>query len=277
MKDSQTELLDQAALAEQPSRWAAFAAAVQFLTRIPLPAGSHASPAALRRCPVYFPLVGALIGVVTTVVVGATSLVWPVWLAVLIALAVEARLTGALHEDAVADFCDAFGGGWTRDDVLTILKDSRIGTYGALGLGLAVTLRAGATFEIVHRAGQENWLVWSSALVASCAVGRWVVVLVMVCAAPVARRESLSRDVGSQLTRGDLLVATLWTIPVVAFFAIHFPFQAAFAATLLVPTVWWFLRLVQRRIGGITGDCLGSIAYVSQVLVLLAAAARWPL
>ena len=261
---------------DEPGRWAAFVAAVQFLTRAPVSARGSLSAAALARCPIYFPLVGALIGVFTASVLGITCLVWSVWLAAIVTIAAEVRLTGALHEDALADFCDAFGGGWTRDDILTILKDSRIGVYGAIGLGLAVSLRAGAMIEIVQRYGMENWMVWASALLASSTVGRWVIVLVMVSVPPVPRRDSLSRDVGSQLNRWHLLSATLWMLPAAACLAVQLPQQAVLAAALLVPTVYGFMRLVVRRLGGITGDCLGCIGCVSQLIVLLAAAARLP-
>ncbi len=268
-------LPDQPAPAERSGTWAAFATAVQFLTRVPLPTQGPVSASALSRCPIYFPIVGGLIGVVTSVVLGMACWFWPVWFAVIAALAVEARLTGAFHEDAVADFCDAFGGGWTRDDVLRILKDSRIGSFGALGLGLAVAMRAGAMIEIIQHCGRHNWLVWSSALVASSAIGRLVIVVVMVCVPPVPSRESLSRDIGRQLNLRDLLTATVLVLPLVLPFIIQLPLQAALCVAVLVPVVFWFIRLVRRRLGGITGDCLGCICYSSMVVVLLATAARW--
>src|SRR5262249_57362946 len=116
----------------------AFLGAVGFLTRVPVPAGACVAPD-----PVFFPLVGGLIGLVTGAVIWAASHLWPMPLAVLIGLAAEAVLTGAFHEDAVADCCDGFGGGWSREDVLRIMKDSRIGSFGVLGLALALLLRAG--------------------------------------------------------------------------------------------------------------------------------------
>lgn len=278
MSDEPTDVLDPPdnSADERASVWAAFATAVQFLTRIPLPSSEHASSAALRRAPAYFPLVGALIGLSTAVVLGAASLLWPTWLAVIVALAVEARLTGALHEDALADFCDAFGGGWTRDDVLRILKDSRIGAYGVLGLVLSVTLRAGGMLVVVELVGRHNGLIWGAMIVASAALGRWMMVFMMFAVPPIAGRESLSRDVASQLTRTDLLIATLWPLPYAAVFAGYAPWQAILAGLMLLVAAIWFKRLVVRRIGGTTGDCLGAIGYLAQVLVLLAAAARWP-
>ena len=190
--------------AEAPSRWLAFVAAVQFLTRIHLSSGESHASSAVGRCPVFFPLVGALLGIMAAASTGLGALVWPPWLAVLAALALEAWLTGALHEDAVADFCDAFGGGHTRDRVLTILEDSRIGAFGALGLLLAFSLRAGAMMTLIARWGLAGWPLWSSAFVASAATGRWVMVLAMGLLPPIAGRESLARDRWQPLTPGSV-------------------------------------------------------------------------
>ena len=260
---------------ERSGEWTAFGTAIQFLTRMPWPTSGSASAAVLSRCPVYLPVVGGLIGVVTSIVLAIGSFFWPVWLAVIAALAVEARLTGAFHEDAVADFCDAFGGGWMRDDVLRILKDSRIGSYGALGLGMAVALRAGAILQIIQQFGRHNWLVWGSAIVASGAIGRFVIVVVMVFLPPVPSRESLSRDIGCQLSFRDLLTSAFWMLPLVLPFLMQLPVQAAVCVAALVPIVLWFMSLVRRRLGGTTGDCLGCICYGSMVVVLLGTAARW--
>jgi adenosylcobinamide-GDP ribazoletransferase len=263
-----------AAPLEQCSHWMAFAAAVQFLTRLPL-SRRPVSAAALAYSPVYFPLVGALIGALTAIALFITCQFWPVWLAVLVVLALEVQLTGALHEDAVADFCDAFGGGWTTDHVLIILKDSRLGTYGALGLGLSVALRAGATIEILNGCGREHWLAWGAALVTSSAVGRWAMVLVMVLLKPVFHRESVARDIGGPASSRQLFVATLWLLPFAAYLSVQLPMQFALALVWLGLLLVYLVRMVKHRLNGVTGDCLGCIGYFAQLVVLLAAAARW--
>ena len=179
-----------------------------------------------------------------------------------------------MHEDAVADFCDAFGGGHTRDQVLTILQDSRIGAFGALGLLFAVSLRTGAmmTLVIIH-GGVAGWPLWSSAFVASSAAGRWVMVLAMGLCAPLAGRESLSPRSAAPC-RGRRVESGLWALAAIAPFAVLLPLQFLFAVALLIPVVGGLLHLVLRKLGGMTGDCLGCVGYVSQVVVLLAAAAR---
>ncbi len=129
----------------------AFLTAVQLLTRVPVPGGmnhSGADRSLLRLAVVFFPLVGGLIGLLTGTVIWAAAHVWPMPLAVLLGLVIEAVLTGAFHEDAVADCCDGFGGGRSREDVLRIMKDSRIGSFGMLGLTLAVLLRVGGLASV---------------------------------------------------------------------------------------------------------------------------------
>ncbi|WP_164102475.1 adenosylcobinamide-GDP ribazoletransferase [Candidatus Laterigemmans baculatus] len=256
--------------------WAeALVTAVQFLTRVPLSSRAPTA-AALRRAPLFFPLVGLAIGCFTASVFWLVGLAWPVWVAVLVALAVELRLTGALHEDGLADFCDAFGGGWDREQVLGILKDSRIGTYGTAGLVCGMLLRIAALGSIVIDRGDDGWLDAASALVASAAAGRWMIVLVMAAIPPVAERESLSRDVGSQVSWRGFAVSGLGALPAIAWFTYLMPAASLIAVGLNAVALLMLGSLIRRKLGGVTGDCLGCIGYVSQVLWLVAATARVP-
>ena len=149
------------------------ATAVQFLTRLPLPGGMSqlgADITLLRSAVSFFPLVGAGIGLATGSVIWLALQVWPPFVAVGLGLVFEAILTGGFHEDAVADSCDAFGGGWTADDVLRIMKDSRIGSFGALGLLLAVGLRATGLASL-----DPTRVIFTT--MASAALGRWAILV----------------------------------------------------------------------------------------------------
>jgi adenosylcobinamide-GDP ribazoletransferase len=249
---------------------AAFLTAVRFLTRVPVPDRlfpQGEEPAALLRASVvYFPLVGSLIGVAMAMAIIAGRQVWNSWLAVVIGLAFEAMLTGAFHEDAVADFCDAFGGGWSREDVLRILKDSRIGSFGALGLIFAVLLRAGGLISV-----QPEQLV--AVAVASATLGRWVILLVMAMLPPVPDRASVARDVGARVTARELLPGSFCALPGVVAWSISSPYRFTGAIAVLLLFVVVFVWYVRRRLGGVTGDCLGCACYVGQVLTLLVATA----
>jgi adenosylcobinamide-GDP ribazoletransferase len=257
--------------------WKAFVTAVEFLTRVPLSSPAvPKSPADLARCPLYFPLVGALLGALTSALAGGFSVFWPTWLAALLAVAVEAWLTGGLHEDGVADFCDAFGGGWSKDDVLRILEDSRIGTFGALGLVFAVAIRAGAIAVLIEHEGKSHWLAWGAAITASASVSRWIAVLAEASVPPVPLRDSLARDLRSERSWWLAGMSALWTIPPLSLFIAFMPIRSVVAAAMLLGFVWWLLRKIRASIGGITGDCCGFLIYMCQILILLAAAARMP-
>jgi adenosylcobinamide-GDP ribazoletransferase len=247
--------------------------AVQFLSRLPTPRVDLGDEAGrnliLGRSAAYFPLVGALIGAMTGATIVLAGRLWPIGLAVVIGLVFEAVLTGAFHEDAVADFCDAFGGGWTRDDILRILKDSRVGSFGALGLGLAVALRGGAIASL----GTDRLV---AAVMASATLGRLAILPAMWALPPLADRESLSRDIGRQIGAKRLALGTAMAVPGSVWLALLSPGRVAIAVVAVLVLTAWLVRYVGRRLGGMNGDSLGFLCYASQVVVLLAAGAASP-
>jgi adenosylcobinamide-GDP ribazoletransferase len=223
----------------------------------------------LRSSAVFFPLVGGLIGLWTGFVIWAAAHVWPMPVAVLVGLVTEAVLTGALHEDAVADCCDGFGGGESREDVLRIMKDSRIGSFGMLGLTLAVLLRAGCLAAIDH-----SELL--SVVIASAGLGRWAGLVVLAAAPPITGRDGLARDVGDRLGAWHVVAGTLLAVPTVAWHAWLEPVRCGcgLLAVLVGACAWaWYVR---RRLGGTTGDCVGFACYLGQVVFLLTVAVRYP-
>ncbi len=218
----------------------------------------------LRQSLVWFPLVGGLIAGITLVVISIAEIVWPRTIAVLIELIIEARLTGAFHEDAVADFSDAMGGGLTRDDKLRIFKDSRIGAYGALSLVLAVAMRAALLVVLPTE-------LLAPALIASGCFGRLTILLVMAQIAPIVGRDGLAKDIADNLSWGKVAIAALIVFPVYIFGSL-----AVLTVSLIVCFIfsWGFASLLRRSLGGSTGDCLGFAAYSGQLLTLLAFSAR---
>ena len=242
----------------------------QFLTRVPLPGGmarAGADPRLLPASVPYFPLVGTLVGLSTGASAWAAAQLWPAPVAVLIALAFEACLTGAFHEDAVADSCDAFGGGWSRDDVLRIMKDSRVGSFGALGLGLTVALRWAALVAI-----PTGELVAAAALAGG--LGRLAVVGLMRAIPPVPRREGSSKDVGERVGSRAVWLAALLTLPALALAAWHDANRTLLAGGAVAAAALGWGRYVHGRLGGVTGDCLGAGAMFAQVAAVLAWSAR---
>jgi adenosylcobinamide-GDP ribazoletransferase len=244
--------------------------AVQFLTRIPVPGLSRitteTAKTGLAKSVVWFPSVGALVGAITAAVLISADHIWPRVISVVLALIFEARLTGAFHEDAVADFCDGFGGGMTPDRIHDIMKDSRIGSYGALGMGLAVALRA-TLLTVVPDA------LLLPTLVASAAFGRYLAVCLMMATPPLNATPGLAKDIGAKVSIMQWLVATLLTLFFMIPFGLASPqlmISAVFAAFLFI---LWFNRFLMRHLGGVTGDCLGFGVYAGQLIILLAATA----
>jgi adenosylcobinamide-GDP ribazoletransferase len=249
----------------------AAATALQFLTRLPIPGGASADPTRfgtdLGRAVALFPLAGTLIGAVTASALCLAALLWPLPLAVLLALALEARLTGALHEDAVADLCDGFGGGHTPEDVLRIMKDSRVGAFGLLGLAFALALRAAGLMALPDAA------TVAVALIVSAWAGRLLMLAAMLAIPPVPGRAGLGGSVASQAGPRGLALALLLTLPV-PLLGFWWDARAMLLATLAAALfLAWFRGLVLRRLGGGTGDCFGFAAYAGLLLTTLAFAA----
>jgi adenosylcobinamide-GDP ribazoletransferase len=248
-----------------------FLVALQFLTRLPvwrvLPKiEDHAG--ALRQAMPFLPMAGAVIGCVTGGVLSIGLAVWPAWVAVLLALAVEALLTGALHEDGVADFCDAFGGGWHAQDIERILKDSRIGSYGMVGLLLAIGLRAGAMVSI-----SPEFVFW--AIVAAAALGRWLVLPITLILPPVPGRDGLAKGLDHRRGVADLVLGSCLTVPFLVPVFLVAPVLSAAGIGAALMFAFWLTRYVGRRLGGVTGDVLGFACFGGQLLFLLGLAARF--
>ena len=232
--------------------------ALQFLTRVPI--RSRTAIAHDRVVP-WFPIAGVLIGaVVGGVAAGLSELVPPLVVGA-VAVAVGLLVTGAFHEDGLADVADAFGGGWTVERRLEILKDSRHGTYGVAALSTSVVIRVAAAASITGPAALF------ASFVAAHTLGRAAAVVAM-RAAPPATQSGLGVSAAAALrpaptaigiATGTAVVAVLTGWWVVAFVA-----AAAVGTGLTV-------RLAVRKIGGLAGDVLGAVEQVVECLVLVVA------
>ena len=149
-----------------------FFIALQFLTRVPVPRRLGFEPAWLQACLRHFPLVGACVGAWAAAIFWFALLLWPPLVASTVSLVATVWLTGAFHEDGLADTCDALGGAVSRERALAIMKDSRIGSYGAVALVLALVLKVTAVAGLAS-AAQTDGLAWAAmALIWSHAVSR---------------------------------------------------------------------------------------------------------
>jgi len=254
----------------------AFLAAVQFLTRIPIsfrlmPDHPENYQATLARGVIYFPLVGGLVTSVTAIVILILFTVLPAELAVALGLGFEAMLTGAFHEDALADTCDALGGGWTRDQVLEILKDSRLGTYGTLGLVLGLLCR----YLCLVALKEESFEALVVSLVASGAIGRWAIVWLMHLLAPIEDRPTLARFVANRKPGLTIILSAIIGLPAVVAWLVIDPIGVMVALAVSAMVLACYRTQVLRRVGGSTGDLLGCIGYLVQLVVLIVAVSRF--
>lgn len=235
--------------------------AVQFLTRVPLPLDPGYTPVRMAHAMRYFPLVGLAIGAVLALVYGLAALVFPPVVAALLAVAAGVRLTGALHEDGLADMADGLGGGLTRARALEIMRDSRIGSYGAVTLGLVLALRVAALAGLGAGA--------AAALIGVHGASR-LSTLALAAALPYARAEGKASfaseglgPLGWSIALGAGGVAALVLVWSAGLVATLTAVVAAVAVTL------WLGAMMRRRLGGQTGDGLGAVQQLAETVMLL--------
>ena len=235
--------------------------AVQFLTRIPI---RTATAPDLGAAVAWFPIVGAGIGLVCGLVVAALSFVVPMSVAAALGVLAGILVTGAFHEDGLADVADAFAGGWTREERLRILDDPRHGTYGVAALAGSIVARIACVATLTPA-------VAVGGLVAAHCLGRATAVAAMSWA-PRASGSGLGAEYIAASSRRRRVIAVLVACAValvaIGWWALPAAALAAVCAALVVV-------LAIRRIGGLSGDVLGAIEQVAEtaVLVVVAAAA----
>lgn len=240
-----------------------FLVGVMFLTRLPVPVDLNHEEDRLARAARYFPFVGLLIGTLTGAVFWTASLLLPSIAAAGVALAFGVLLTGALHEDGFSDCCDGLGGGATRERALEIMRDSRLGTYGAAGLVFSVGLRWSALGTLTAGQGLVALMIGhavSRAMIApTLAFGRY------------ARDQGLASSV-TDVTMTEAAIAVTLAMCIAMSAGPVLGLGAVAAA--IVAAVMMYVLLV-RRLGGYTGDGLGAVQQVSEIAILLFFAAHW--
>jgi adenosylcobinamide-GDP ribazoletransferase len=238
--------------------------ALRFLTRLPVGAGARWPSGALAASVPMFPLVGALIGAAGALVfAGGIWLGLPPMLAALLAVAAQIMLTGGLHEDGLADVADGFGGGRTPDDKLKIMRDSRLGSFGALALVLALLARIGALAALADpRLG-------TAVLIAAAAASRAALPVIM-AALPPAREDGLGAGAGRP---HPLRAAAGVAIAVLLALALLSPAMEASGLIAVACGALLIAALARRQIGGHTGDVLGAAQQLCEIGFLLVSVA----
>jgi adenosylcobinamide-GDP ribazoletransferase len=236
--------------------------AVLFSTRLPLPGVAPVDGTAIAQAIWALPLAGLVVGAVGAAVYAlAHRIGLPAWPAAALTVAATLAVTGALHEDGLADTIDGFGGGRTRDRKLDIMRDSRIGVYGVCALALSILIRVSALASLADPA----WVAW--ALIAAHGAGRASIPVLMFFVPP-ARADGLSYQAG-QPPREQAAAGAVLGILILAVCLGFTP--ALWAAILLAIVIALVARLSVAQIGGQTGDVLGALEQASEIVILLVA------
>lgn len=258
--------MDNQAIRERDLFWSA----VMFYTRIPAPKDVPYSQLHLNRSRKYFPLIGIIIGLILAGVYAISILVLmlsPI-VSVLLAMCASVLATGAFHEDGFADSCDGFGGGWSAEQVLTIMKDSRVGTYATVGLFFLFSLKAFTLLEITQSLSMSAFILCTifantvSRQISSIAIDH----LEYVQDIDVSKVKPITEN---HLSMTDTLVSYgICAITIIAMFFVSF---LASILSLIIAGIGAviFLRYSKKRIGGYTGDVLGATQQICEILILL--------
>jgi len=246
-------------------QWSLVLIALAFFTRIPIPRSVNFSQQKLNRASRYFSLVGWSVGVMTAFVFWLSSQFLTSNIAIILSMIFSVLLTGCFHEDGLADTCDGFGGGWDKPQKLSIMKDSRLGTYGAVGIWFALSLKFLLLSQI-----QSVIMV----LIAAHVVSRSFSTM-MIYYLPYVTDEGQSKvkPLAEKLNKKDLIIN-------LCFGFTSLIFVLDIAVLILVVLLLLFLilkRLYQDQIGGFTGDTLGAAQQISEIVVYLIVLAAAPI
>ncbi len=245
-------------------QWQIFLVALAFFTRIPIPENTPYSSERLNQANRYFGAVGIIIGLLTALIYWVFVQKFPIELAVAAAIICGLLLTGAFHEDGLADVFDGFGGGWSVEQKLNIMKDSRLGTYGAS----ALVMMLGCKWAVLIALAKIDILLPAGLLIVMHTLSR-------ICAASLifsypyvrADQDSKVKPLANHQSQHDLwvLIATGLII------LLLLPLEMAISLTLVLLIVRWLCgKWFQQQLGGYTGDCLGAAQQIAELTGYLA-------
>ena len=270
--------------------WQEWLSAVMFYTRLPVSGLVHHTPERLQRSRKFFPWVGVLVGFLVTLFLLCALLILPVLPSVIASLAISMLITGAFHEDGFADVCDGFGGGWTKERILEIMKDSRVGVFGAAGLFIILTLKISLIVSLVEAFFPcDSFFVSSLSLlfifVFSHSFSRF-------CASLVVELSDYVQDTDASKSKPIATSRMSWRshflglFPLLLLSFLFFPFlfhlpiyksilpidwvnAVALSLILSLTSMFVLKSFFEKHIGGYTGDCLGAIQQVAEVMIYL--------
>lgn len=253
-----------------------FLTAVMFYTRIPCPSWVDHSADYVNKSIRYFPLIGWMVGTVTSLgFIGGSLLVSPLFGAIVYVI-FSVWMTGAFHEDGFADVCDGFGGGWTKEQILNIMKDSRVGTYAVVGLLLLILIKVSLLSELAAFFTHSP-LTLLLIGVSGHSLSRLMAASV-IFSHPYVREDELSKvkPVAKSYTTTNVILSVVFgLLPVVALGFIDDQWYGLLVPFPVYLVKIYLARFFKKWIGGYTGDCLGATQQVTEVFYYLVVFIVW--
>lgn len=253
-----------------------FFTALMFFTRLPVPRITDHSPEYLEKSSKYFPLVGWIIGAISCAAFLVSYQFLSLETSLLVSIIAGILTTGAFHEDGFADTCDAFGGGWTKQKILEIMKDSRLGTYGTIGLVVILSLKFLLLRDLILLISLPKESFYLSVIVCfltAHSLSRMMSVI-SIQFFPYVTPDDVSKSKPSaaqQLSVTSFIIAVVFALAGFLFLPIQF--------LLIIPALLLFTIMLNRYfvkwIGGHTGDCLGSVQQTTELLCYLMMLILW--
>ena len=247
-----------------------FATALMFFTRIPVPFTIPYSSEIMNKSQKYFAWVGLVIGLINAVIVYLSTMLFNLEIGIVLMMISSVLLTGAFHEDGFTDMCDSFGGGYGKEKILTIMKDSRVGAYGTIGIILLLALK----FYSIQALGIIGPVRVLAIIVLAHTVSRFISGTMIYTHQYVTDIDvSKSKPLANKPLDGMALlvgfISVLIAFALIPDWRLIFAFALAYLGKIYMG--WYF----KKHIGGYTGDCLGSVQQVCEVLFYLGTMIAW--
>lgn len=237
-----------------------------FFTRIPCPKWVNHDVEYLQKSSKYFSLVGIIVGVIGAIVFYGFSFLFSTEISLLLSMVSTIYITGAFHEDGFADVCDGLGGGWTKEKILLIMKDSRLGTYGAVGLLLILAVKFASLREI------PTYYI-PLALISGHSLSRFIATT-LIHTHPYVRdtEDSKAKPAAKSMSLTMLLVSAVFGILPLFFFKTPLVFLVLIPCYL---AKMYLASKFKKWLGGQTGDCAGAVQQFSEVIFYLSLIVLW--
>ncbi|MBR5913652.1 MAG: adenosylcobinamide-GDP ribazoletransferase [Selenomonadaceae bacterium] len=248
----------------------AFLIGLQFLTRITIKTQTEWTEENFGKSVKYFPLIGAVVGLIAAALTGFFFVVTGGKLPILagaIAFTLPIIITGGIHCDGFMDSVDGLFSGREREKILEIMKDSRVGAFGAVGLVLLATLEVATLIELLQLS-----IVWSLAAIFSAPIISRLMMVVTIGKFPYARREGMGKAFAKYTTRRTIFFALIETVLIfvpLIFFDVKIFLTVIFAAIISLGFTFYFGNFAIKKIGGVTGDIYGAVSTLVELIVLI--------